>query len=146
LLCTDPTIGPKAVLEAYKFQPRLEKRFCQLKSVHQAAPLLFKKLRRVEANLFVFFIALLIQALLERLIRQRIAERKSAPLKLYPEARDAPHPTTSQVLKTFDGLYSYILMRNGQTIEQFRDQLKDTHRAVLALLDRSEGQFWNPIF
>ena len=145
LLCTDPTIEPKAVLEAYKFQPRLEKRFCQLKSVHQAAPLLFKKLQRVEANLFVFFIALLIQALLERLIRQRIAECKSAPLKLYPEDRDAPHPTTSQVLKTFDGLYSYILMENGQTIEQFRDQLNDTHRAVLALLDMSECQFWNPI-
>jgi transposase len=146
LLCTDPKIGPKEVLEAYKFQPRLEKRFCQLKSVHQAAPLLFKKIRRIEANLFVFFMALLIQALLERLIRQRIAQRKSAPLKLYPEDRDAPHPTTSQVFKTFDGLYSYMLTENGHSMEQFRDPLNDTQRAVLALLDMSEQEFWNPIF
>jgi transposase len=146
LLCTDPRIGPKAVLEAYKFQPRLEKRFCQLKSVHQAAPLLFKKLRRVEANLLVFFIALLMQALLERLIRQTIAQRKSAPLKLYPEDRDAPHPTTSQVLKTFAGWYTYMLTENGHSIEQFRDPLNATQRAVLALLDMSEREFWNPIF
>jgi transposase len=146
LLCTDPQIGPKEVLEAYKFQPRLEKRFCQLKSVHQAAPLLFKKLRRIEANLLVFFMALLIQALLERLLRQRIAQRLCAPLKLYPEDRDAPHPTTSQVLKTFEGLCSYTLMENGHVVEQFRDPLNDTQRAVLSLLDMSEQEFWNPIF
>ncbi len=65
LLCTDPAVPPKAVLQAYKFQARLEKRFSQLKDVHRAAPLLFKKPERVEANVLVFFIALLIQALLE---------------------------------------------------------------------------------
>jgi hypothetical protein len=32
--------------------PRIEKRLSQFKSVHNAAPLLFKKVHRVEANLF----------------------------------------------------------------------------------------------
>lgn len=143
LLCTDPSVPPKKVLEAYKFQPRLEKRFCQFKSIHLAAPLLFKKIERVEANMFVFFIALLIQALLERLLRQRIAERKAEPLKLYPEDRDAPHPTTSQLFKTFEGLCTYTISQAGGVCEHYHDELNPTHRAVLALLDMSEREFWN---
>lgn len=104
LLATHPAIQPRRALQAWKFQPRLEKRFAQFKSVHLAAPLLFKKIERVEANMFVFFIALLMQALLERHLRLHLAQRKAPPLKLYPEDRDAPHPTTSQLLKTFEGL------------------------------------------
>jgi transposase len=143
LLCTDATLSPKRVLQAYKFQPRLEKRFCQFKSIHRAAPLLFKKIERVEANMFVFFIALLLQALLERLLRQRLLQRKAPPLKLYPEDRDAPHPTTSQLLKTFEGLSTYTISRGDQLCAQYHDQLNDTHLAVLSLLDLSEDEFWS---
>lgn len=143
LMCTDPAIAPKQVLQAYKFQPRLEKRFAQFKSIHRAAPLLFKKISRVEANMFLFFISLMVQALLERLIRQRIDQRKHPPLKLYPEDRDAPHPTTSQILKTFDGLSSYVVVQNDHSVEHYRDKLSETHKAVLKLLDIDENTFWN---
>jgi len=61
LICTDNELTAKEVLKAYKYQPRLEKRFAQFKSVHHAAPLLFKKIERIEANMFGFFIALIIQ-------------------------------------------------------------------------------------
>lgn len=142
LLSTERSIKPKRVLQAWKFQPRLEKRFAQFKSVHLAAPLLFKKIERVEANMFVFFIALLIQALLERLLRLRLAQRKAAPLKLYPEDREAPHPTTSQLLKTFDGLSTYLISANDRPTEEYHDDLNQTHRAVLSLLDMTEAQFW----
>jgi transposase len=142
LLSTDPSLPPRRVLQAWKFQPRLEKRFCQFKSVHQAAPLLFKKVQRVEANMFVFFIALLLQALIERLLRQRLAQRKAAPLKLYPEDRDALHPTTSQLIKTFGDLSTYVLTAVDQSTEEYHDPLNPTHRAVLSLFDLSEGQFW----
>jgi len=145
LLCTDPTLPARKVLQAYKFQPRLEKRFCQFKSIHGAAPLLFKKIHRVEANMFVFFVALMLQALLERELRQRLAQRRAAPLKLYPEDRDAPHPTTSQLLKTFEGLSTYAIVQEGQPAEEYRDELGETHRAVLDLMDMSEEQFWMPI-
>jgi len=143
LLSTDPAVPPKGVLQAWKFQPRLEKRFSQFKSVHLAAPLLFKKIRRVEANMFVFFIALLIQALLERLLRRQLVKSKAVPLKLYPEDRDAPHPTTSQLLKTFDGLSTYTITANDRPTEEYHDELTQTHRAVLSLLDMTEAQFWN---
>jgi transposase len=143
LLCTDPVLTPKAVLQAYKFQARLEKRFCQFKSIHRAAPLLFKKIRRVEANMFVFFMALLIQALLERELRKKLKERNAPPLKLYPEDRDAPHPTSSQLFKTFDRLSTYTIIDQGQLCEEYRDELNETHRAVLALLDIEESAFWS---
>jgi transposase len=106
--------------------------------------LLFKKIERVEANMFVFFIALLIQALLERHLRLHLAKRKAPPLKLYPEDRDAPHPTTSQLLKTFEGLSTYVIAADGQPTEEYHDQLTQTHRAVLSLFEMTEAQFWNP--
>jgi transposase len=143
LLCTDPDIKPKAVLQAYKFQARLEKRFCQFKSIHLAAPLLFKKIRRVEANMFAFFIALLMQALLERELRKKLQERNAPPLKLYPEDRDAPHPTSSQLFKTFDRLSTYAITQEGRLCEEYRDELNETHRAVLSLLEIKESTFWS---
>jgi transposase len=143
LLCTDPGVLPKAVLQAYKFQPRLEKRFSQFKSVHRAAPLLFKKIKRVEANMFVFFIALLIQALLERELRSKLTQRGSPALKLYPEDRDAPHPTTSQLFKTFDRLSTYAITQAGTLCETYHDELNETHRQVLSLLDITEQSFWS---
>ena len=144
LLCTDPSVPPKEVLKAYKYQPRIEKRFSQFKSFHRAAPLLFKRIDRVEANMFVFFIALMIQALLERQVRQELQRTRARPLKLYPEDREAPHPTTSQILKTFDGLSSYQLTDNNQTVEEYHDPLSDTHRKVIALFNITEQTFWEP--
>jgi transposase len=143
LLCTDPVVLPKAVLQAYKFQARLEKRFSQFKDVHRAAPLLFKKIRRVEANMFLFFIALLIQALLERELRNKLTEQDLPPLKLYPEDRDAPHPTTSQLFKTFDRLSTYAITQAGVACETYHDELSETHRRVLSLLNIPEQEFWS---
>lgn len=142
LVCTDPKIHPKEVLRIYKYQPRLEKRFDQLKNVHRAAPLLFKRISRVEANMFVFFLALMVQALIERLVRQQIKKRKLKPLKLYPEERDAPHPTTSQILKTFEGISTYRITRKGSFVEECRDRLNHTQQQVLKLLGIREEDFW----
>jgi transposase len=98
---------------------------------------------RVEANMFVFFIALLIQALLERELRQKLTERALPPLKLYPEDRDAPHPTTSQLFTTFDRLSTSTITQDGRFCEEYHDELNETHPAVLSLLDITEQEFWN---
>jgi len=47
--CKDLSL--KAILEAYKFQPKLEKRQEQLKSVQDLAPVWLKKVSRIEALL-----------------------------------------------------------------------------------------------
>ncbi len=109
LLATDPEITPKDALLAYKYQPRLEKRFTQFKSVHNAAPLFFKRIERVEGIMFLFFIALMIQAIIEREVRLKMEEKNIPALPVYPEHRIAYHPTTAKIFDRFDGLSLYKL-------------------------------------
>jgi len=56
--CDD--ISLKDIFEKYKYQPKLEKRHEQFKTVYGIAPVLLKNITRVDALLFVFFIALAI--------------------------------------------------------------------------------------
>ncbi len=142
LLCTDEHLKPAGVLKAWKYQPRLEKRFEQFKHMHRAAPLLFKKIERIEANMFVFFVAMIIQSLLERCVRKGVKKQKADPLKLYPEDRGAPHPTTSQILKTFAGISSYAIENQGHIIEEYRDDLKEVHHRVIELMGMEEETYW----
>jgi len=61
------------VLQAYKFQPQLEKRPEQLKWVQRLAPVWLKNVSRIEALLFLYFVALLVHAPLERGVHQGMA-------------------------------------------------------------------------
>ncbi len=142
LLCTDKELTAKEVLQAYKYQPRLEKRFSQFKNFHNAAPLLFKKVTRVEANLFVFFISLMLQALLEREVRSKMTLDGTKSLSLYPEEREAHQPTTNKIIDIFDGVSTYSIIQDGQVVEEFKDDLTDTQRTILRYLNISESQFW----
>ena len=142
LLCTDPQLTPKEALVAYKYQPRLEKRFTQFKSMQRAAPLLFKKIERVEAIMFVFFLSLMLQAVLERTLRERMKAQSIKKLNLYPEAREAAHPTTAIVIDRFEQLSKYELMQNRALLHEFKDELTPTHKRVLKLLGITEGDYW----
>jgi transposase len=144
LLSTDVTMSTKAVLQTYKYQPRLEKRFAQFKSIHNAAPLLFKKIERVEANMFAFFIALVLQALLEREIRMAMKDEDIEKLYIYPEDRECSAPTTSIVFDRFAQLSRYEIIENGVIVEQFRDDLSQPQKDILDVLGISEDQYWNP--
>ncbi|GFP42885.1 hypothetical protein HKBW3C_02009 [Candidatus Hakubella thermalkaliphila] len=141
LLTTDDSLSAKEVLRAYKYQPRLEKRFTQFKSVHEAAPLLFKKIERVEGIMFLFFLSLMIQAIIEREVRLKMKEWGIKTLPIYPESRDAYHPTTSKILDAFDGISSYQV-RMGQMTKEFRDSLTQTQEQILNLLGISSDYYW----
>jgi transposase len=142
LLCTDEKMSAKETLKAYKYQPNLEKRFTQFKKIHNAAPLLFKKIERVEANMFSFFIALMIQALIERCLRNKIKDNKIDGLEVYPEDRKTPYPTTSKVLNLFEGISTYTITQGSTTVEEFKDELTDTQKTILSFLEISEEQYW----
>lgn len=144
LLSTDTSIPAKEVLRAYKFQPRLEQRFTQFKSIHNAAPLLFKKLERIEANMFVFFLALMIQALIEREIRNKMKDQELPSLELYPENRDALHPTTSKVFGIFNSVSTYTITEDGDELEHYRDELSLVQQKILGLLGiDEETEYWH---
>lgn len=143
LLSTDRSLSAKDVLLAYKYQPRLEKRFTQFKSVHEAAPLLFKKIERVEAIMFLFFLSLMVQAIIEREVRSRMKQRGIETLPIYPEFRDAVHPTTSKILDAFDGVSRYEVRLDGETTKEFRDSLTATQCEILKLMGISTSHYWN---
>lgn len=142
LLCTDKDLTAKEVLQAYKYQPRLEKRFQQFKQIHHGAPLLFKKLERIEATMFAFFIALMIQALIERQVRNQMADQKIPAIALYPEDRDASHPTTAKIMGIFADVSTYKLMSSTREIKEFRDDLTDVQQTILKLLNIPNDVYW----
>jgi hypothetical protein len=51
------------LLHAYKRQPTIEKRFSQLKTDFEVAPVYLKAVHRIQALLAVYFFALLLEAL-----------------------------------------------------------------------------------
>jgi transposase len=142
LLCTDKQLTAKEVLKAYKYQPRLEKRFAQFKKIHHAAPLLFKKIERIEANMFGFFIALVVQALIEREVRIKMKEQKIEKIRVYPEQREASHPTTSKIIDRFDNICTYKIMENSKVVETFKDSLNEDQKLILSLLNIEEDKYW----
>jgi transposase len=142
LLCTDNELTAKEVLKAYKYQPRLEKRFSQFKKIHNAAPLLFKKIERIEANMLGFFIALVIQALIEREVRNKMKEQKIEQIRVYPEQREASHPTTAKILDRFENICTYKIKENSKVVETFKDSLNEDQKLILSLLNIGEDEFW----
>ena len=64
-LVTNTQLDAAAALRAYKYQPKLEKRHALLKSGLLVAPVFLKKNSRIEALMFVYFLAQLICALIE---------------------------------------------------------------------------------
>ena len=126
----------------WKYQPRLEKRFQQFKHIHHGAPLLFKKLERIEATMFAFFIALMIQALIERQVRNQMADQKIPAIALYPEDRDASHPTTAKIMGIFDDVSTYKLTSSACKTKEFRDDLTEVQQTILKLLNISTDVYW----
>src|SRR5262245_30325084 len=134
LITNDRVLSPAQVLEAHKGQPMIEKRFEQIKTVHEIAPVLLKNEGRIEALFTLYFLALLVQAIIERELRLAMKRDNIRELPLSPEQRDCARPTTEQILRLFSLAERHQLMHNAKTVEVFDVQLTSPQRLVLALL------------
>jgi transposase len=93
------------VIEAYKCkQPMIEQRHDLLKNVEDAAPVFLKNIGRIEALLFLDYVALTVHALIEREMRREMSSNGVQELPLYPERRRCQAPTADRILEVFDGL------------------------------------------
>jgi transposase len=124
----------KAILQAYKFQPKLEKRHEQLKSVQEVTPVWLKNVSRVEGLLLLYFVALLVQALLERELRQAMARKGIKSLPLYPEERECKAPSAERVFDLFAPLSRHRLRRASRVVKVFEPQLSRLQSKILSLL------------
>ena len=142
LMTNDRTLSPAQVLQAHKGQPMIEKRFEQVKTVHEIAPVFLKDEGRIEALFTLYFLALLIQALIERELRLAMTRESIDELPLYPEQRQCAHPTTEQILRLFSMTQRHRLTdQDGQPVQVFDAQLTDLQLQLLCLLGVSPHAF-----
>jgi len=131
--CED--ISLKKILEIYKYQPNLEKRHEQVKTVYGIAPVLLKNITRIEALLFVFFVALLVQSVIEREMRSNMKKAGLKSIPIYHEKRQCASPTTDKVLNLFNNIQRHHLTDNGVLVKTFNPKLNEVQALVLNLLD-----------
>jgi transposase len=145
LITNDEKLTLAEALTHYKYQPFLEKRFEQLKTVFEVTPLWLKDPERIAGLLFVYYIVLLVESLIEREVRQRMQTQKLTSLPLYPEGRPSKAPTAELVLAAFEGLRRHRLFDpDGQLVRTFHDPLSNGARQLLALLGIEPAGFGEP--
>jgi transposase len=142
LLTNDRTLTDLQVLDAHKRQPTIEKRFRQTKSVHELAPVFLKNEARVEALFFVYFLVLVVQALVERELRTAMQAHQIQNLPLYGEERAAAKPTSDQIFRLFILVQRQVLMLDERVLKCFNPDLTDLQRQVLNLLGVAEDRYF----
>ena len=133
LLTNDSRLSGRQVLEAHKRQPVLEKRFEQLKSVYEIAPIFLKNEARIEALFFLYFLALLVQAVIERELRLAMRREGIESLPLYPEERRCHQPTAEQIFRLYSHVEGHV-MTHGRNTEILQPMLNEIQLQVLKLL------------
>lgn len=133
-LVTNKNLSALAALKAYKFQPSLEKRHSLLKSTLNVAPVFLKKNDRIEALMFIYFIAQTVASLLERELRMEMQKAGLEKLQLLPEGRPTRTPTTAQILDRFEHCARYRLFDHDQLVKTFAEPLSPDQTLVLNLL------------
>jgi transposase len=129
------------MLQTYKYQAFIEKRHEQLKTAAEVVPVNFKNPERIEAFLFLYFLAITLHGLIERQVRRAMQERKLPSLPLYPEERRCRAPTADKIIHLFEPLRAYRLAERNVTVQNFADPLSDLHRLILELLEIPKNSY-----
>jgi transposase len=137
LISNDHTLSNRELLMAYKGQPVIEKRFSQLKTDFEVAPVYLKEVSRIQALLCVYFLALLVEGLLERELRRAMDRRGVASLPLYPEGRACRYPTVPRLIEVFESVQRHTLVVGTRPPVVFTTELTRLQRQILSLLGMS---------
>lgn len=134
LVSNDLHLTDLDLLWAYKRQPAIEKRFSQMKSDFCVAPVYLQSNLRIQSLLCVYFFALLVEALLERELRNAMQSAGLKTLPLYPEGRNCRQPTTRRVIDVFENVQRHVLQVPGQKSTVMYTELSTLQRRILKLL------------
>jgi transposase len=141
-LITNTKEPAQYVLESYKYQPYLEKRHQQLKSVYDVAPVFLKHPERIEGLLFIYFLGMLITALIERGVRQSMQKAELPSIPIYPEKRLCKKPTADKILDLFRDIRLQTVVSSNKILEVVADEFNEVQNQILKLLDiRPEEYF-----
>ena len=142
-LITNSALAAGEVLKKYKSQPFLEKRMYTKKTVLQVAPVFLKKEKRIEAILFLYFVALMIVSLIERKIRMNMAKANIEKLPILPQAMNSKKPTWNNIKYFFRNVHYSEIIQDGVCIQSMVKGLSDLHKQINRLLDVPSSVYKN---
>ena len=135
LLTNQRQMSAEEVLRAYKRQPLIEKRFSQFKTDFAVAPVYLKDVSRIQGLLCVYFLALLVQTLLERDVRKAMQRAGIDHLPLYAEDRECRRPTARKLIDLFEPIQRHVLTTSAEKAETLPTKLSPLQREILQLLN-----------
>ncbi|MEA1875474.1 MAG: IS1634 family transposase [Bacteroidota bacterium] len=149
-LITNTDLEPIEVLKNYKNQAYLEKRFYNAKSILEVAPVFLKSPKRIEAIIFLYFIALMIIGLVERHLRATMKRQEIKALPIRPSKMKTKNPTWKSLSWFFRNIQLFI-MRDGDLVkDSIVKGVTPLHRQIIGLLgvpetlyDGIKDGWWN---
>ncbi|MHB1637510.1 MAG: IS1634 family transposase [Thermoplasmataceae archaeon] len=148
MITNDRELQLKEVLSNYKYQPRVEKRHEQIKSVYGVSPVMIKNVDRIEGLLFVYFVALLIESLIEREIRNSMKKEGRSSIQIYPELRSCESPTTDRILDNLSMIQMNWIEADNKPLKKFLPKLTPRQEELLRLANVPAELYkreWNAI-
>jgi len=134
-LITNSPFDAADVLRKYKNQPYLEKRMYTAKSILKVAPVFLESPRRIEAMLFLYFVALMIVGLIERNIRKNMRQENIEKLPILPSGLKTKTPTWNNLSYFFRNVHLSLVLQNGDILNLTLKGLTTMHKKILKLLE-----------
>jgi len=100
----------------------------------QVTPAYLHSVSRLEALLFLEYLAVTVHALVERELRKKMKDNHVNEIPVYPEARECRAPTAERVFNIFEHVQRHDLLANGRRIRTFQPQLTKLQLELLELL------------
>ncbi|MCP4551619.1 MAG: IS1634 family transposase [Bacteroidetes bacterium] len=142
-LITNTVLEASEVLRKYKSQPFLEKRMYTKKTVLEVAPVFLKKEKRIEAMLFLYFVALMIVSLIERKIRMNMVGEDIEKLPILPQGMNSKKPTWNNIRYFFRNVHYSEIIRDGTCIQAMVKGLSVLHEQINFLLEVPDSVYKN---
>jgi hypothetical protein len=105
------------------------------KTVLEVAPVFLKKEKRIEAMLFLYFVALMIVSLIERKIRINMSKEKIEKLPILPQGMNSKKPTWNNIRYFYRNIHYAKIIKDGVCIQSMVKGLSDLHEQVNKLLE-----------
>ena len=121
----------------------VEQRHDLFKNILEATPAYLQNIGRLEALLFLEFVALMVHALIERHMRQQMKNDGTDNLPIYPEGRPCKAPTTTRLIDLFAPLQCHCLIDGDTLVQHFPPEISALHHTMATLAGFDPQLFHN---
>jgi hypothetical protein len=101
------------------------------------------KEERIEAMLFLYFIALMIVSLIERKIRMNMEREQVEKLPILPQGMNTKKPTWNNIRYFYRNVHYSQIFRNGVCVQAVVKGIGALHELINRLLEIPEAMYKN---